>query len=449
MRGNGIVALLGGALLIVGAATNARASLLEAKCESGKYKCMAKLAPGLMGCYSKDSGKPLAVPDALTPCLVKVKGGFDTALTGCIAKLDAKNATTPCVTLNDAPDLESQADTFTQQMAAAVDTQNSQCTAAGTPYACCTGSGSGTCSSPPAQVLSKCNASKKKCISGKLKGLLGCYSKNAGKPEPDLSHPLLDACLAKVQAKFDGGATPEKGCLRKVQDKLPNDCSTGSAGSDAETDTLEAAIDTWVDNIHPTLSCGNGRVEIGESCDDDGFVNGDGCDDHCRPEVCGDGIVSSLESCDDGNTVNADSCPSDCTVDACTPNSGSHQQATVSFATSGGATVAGISVLVDYPEGKVSIPGSGPAAAPRISGLPSGTSGVTNDYDHLLREVVQHNTPFSTFPAGQLFKIDFETCSGAPALTTGDFTGKCTVAAASNGSGFDVTANVTCSVTVP
>jgi cysteine-rich repeat protein len=192
--------------------------------------------------------------------------------------------------------------------------------------------------------------------------------------------------------------------------------------------------------------CGNSTITAPETCDDGNLIDGDGCDSNCQPSACGNGIQGINESCDDGNTNNNDACPSDCVIDACTPNSGTHQQATVSFA---GVNVAGISVLVDYPEGTVSIPGSGPSASSRISGLPSGTSRVTNDLDHALREVVQDSTPFATFAPGQLFKIDFETCSGAPALMTADFAGKCTVISASDGAGSDVTGSVTCSVTVP
>ena len=69
-------------------------------------------------------------------------------------------------------------------------------------------------------------------------------------------------------------------------------------------------------------------------------------------------------------------------------------------------------MLVDYPEGRVSIPGSGGAVGTRISNLPSGSAGVPNDLDHALREVVQKTTPGAYFTAGQLFRINFETCAG-------------------------------------
>ena len=196
------------------------------------------------------------------------------------------------------------------------------------------------------------------------------------------------------------------------------------------------------------MSAGTHRIDAGETCDDGNRTCGDGCSDTCKTEACGNNTVDCGETCDDGNTSNLDNCPSNCVIAACTPNSGSSQFATVNFATSGPA-VAGIVVFVDYPEGLVSIPGSGgaPPVPSHISGNPAGTSAVPNDLDHALRAVVTENTPGATMPAGQLFRINFETCQGAPAPTAGQFT--CTVLSASNSAGGDITANVTCSVSVP
>ena len=117
---------------------------------------------------------------------------------------------------------------------------------------------------------------------------------------------------------------------------------------------------------------------------------------------------------------------------------------TVNFATS--ASVAGILVLVDYPEGKISIPGSGPVDG-RISGLPASVNAASNDLDHALREFVSKSVPFTSIPAGQLFRVNFETCASAPAPVAGDFT--CTVLSASDPFGALVTGVTTCSVTVP
>jgi cysteine-rich repeat protein len=63
--------------------------------------------------------------------------------------------------------------------------------------------------------------------------------------------------------------------------------------------------------------CGNGRLEIGETCEDGNTVTGDGCDSNCTKTACGNGVQSMNEACDDGNAVDGDGCDSNCTVAAC------------------------------------------------------------------------------------------------------------------------------------
>jgi cysteine-rich repeat protein len=46
--------------------------------------------------------------------------------------------------------------------------------------------------------------------------------------------------------------------------------------------------------------CGNGAVEITETCDDGNTAACDGCSDHCRVEACGNGVIECGEDCDDG-----------------------------------------------------------------------------------------------------------------------------------------------------
>jgi len=389
-----------------------------AKCEAGKIKCANGFWTGLLGCQSKDSGKPDIT--ALNACYAKSQTKYDGGAVpskGCFAKLELKP---PCLTTGDSSLIDSLI------------------TSSGGPVIQTTLALDPTYGPP--STLSKCAASKKKCVTNLVKGLLGCYGKNATKPDP----VLTSACVLKAQTKFTGGADPTKGCFQKLEAKTPNDCLTT-----ADSATLLASTQSYVNNLVATLECGNGRVDAGETCDDGNQTCGDGCSATCKTEACGNNTVDCGETCDDGNTNNFDNCPSDCVIDACTPNSGSSQLTTVNFATSGGAQVAGIVVFVDYAESKVSIPGSGgtPPVPSHITGNPSGTTAVPNDLDHALRVVVTENAPFTTMPVGQLFRVNYETCQGAPAPTAGDFT--CTVISASNQFGADVTANVTCSVTVP
>src|SRR5579871_292350 len=62
--------------------------------------------------------------------------------------------------------------------------------------------------------------------------------------------------------------------------------------------------------------CANGKVEIGEQCDDGNTVSCDGCSSSCRIEACGNGVVECNEECDDGakNGTPGDPCTAQCTL---------------------------------------------------------------------------------------------------------------------------------------
>jgi cysteine-rich repeat protein len=189
-------------------------------------------------------------------------------------------------------------------------------------------------------------------------------------------------------------------------------------------------------------TCGNGTLTAPETCDDSNLVSDDGCDANCQITGCGNGLIVGSETCDDGNTSDQDSCPSDCIVDQCAAQSGTNFTVQVNFA--GSNDVAGITVFLEYPEGAVSIPGSG-ASVPAgvITNLPAFAFGQTNDLDHALIQAVVEG---SSFPAGLLFEIHFETCAGAPVPTAGEFA--CTVLTAGDANLVPI-AGVTCSVAIP
>ena len=78
-------------------------------------------------------------------------------------------------------------------------------------------------------------------------------------------------------------------------------------------------------------TCGNGSVDVGETCDDGNPKSGDGCSSACAIEpgykclvpgaacaaaACGDGIVAGTEDCDDGNGKNSDGCSSICRLES-------------------------------------------------------------------------------------------------------------------------------------
>ncbi len=64
------------------------------------------------------------------------------------------------------------------------------------------------------------------------------------------------------------------------------------------------------------IACGNGILEAGEQCDDGNLVPGDGCSAICTLEaVCGNGTKETGEQCDDGNLTNGDGCSSTCSIE--------------------------------------------------------------------------------------------------------------------------------------
>jgi hypothetical protein len=108
--------------------------------------------------------------------------------------------------------------------------------------------------------------------------------------------------------------------------------------------------------------------------------------------------------------------------------------------------VAALVVLLDYPEGKVNILGSGPGAAPSISVVPAGVSSAVNDLDHKVRVVLTKTTPFQSIAPGGLFHVDFKNCESAPVPTIGEF--PCKVVSASGPTGTSVD-GVTCTASMP
>jgi fibro-slime domain-containing protein len=80
------------------------------------------------------------------------------------------------------------------------------------------------------------------------------------------------------------------------------------------------------------ITCGNGRIDATEGCDDGNTADGDGCTQLCQVESdwscpaagqkctytarCGDGKLSGNEGCDDGNAAPGDGCGASCMVEA-------------------------------------------------------------------------------------------------------------------------------------
>ncbi len=127
--------------------------------------------------------------------------------------------------------------------------------------------------------------------------------------------------------------------------------------------------------------------------------------------VCGNGTIEVGETCDDGNTKDGDSCPSNCRIERCVETSGTRRFA-VFLEGRAETEVQGVTLFVRYPESKISIPsgGSDDPVKRSISDTPPDVLQVPNDLDYGLREVMVGTKPFHP---GRLFTIQFRDCQGA------------------------------------
>jgi len=117
----------------------------------------------------------------------------------------------------------------------------------------------------------------------------------------------------------------------------------------------------------------------------------------------------------------------------------------VSFAVPDSAVIVqGLTLLIDYPEAQVTIPGSGSATTVRqaIINVQSGALSSPFDLDTALREQIAGTA--NPLKPGQLFTINFFDCQGATPPTAADFT--CTVEVATDPLG-GLDTGVTCSIT--
>ena len=101
-------------------------------------------------------------------------------------------------------------------------------------------------------------------------------------------------------------------------------------------------------------------------------------------------------------------------------------------------------LLVEYPDGTVSLPGSGDddSVDERVSMRQTSTTVTVNDLDHKLRVVYSRAAGIQT---GKIFAITFDECEGAGPAPIGAF--GCRVTGCSNVNG-DI-AGCTCAVVEP
>jgi hypothetical protein len=106
------------------------------------------------------------------------------------------------------------------------------------------------------------------------------------------------------------------GCASELPTVPGEETSSGESGSSGAESTV--ALDTSGGETEDTgiePSCGNGIVEAGETCDEQGQTAT--CDEDCTPVDCGDGLVNEAagEECDEGGA--SDTCNLDCTLPHC------------------------------------------------------------------------------------------------------------------------------------
>lgn len=96
---------------------------------------------------------------------------------------------------------------------------------------------------------------------------------------------------------------------------------------------------------------------------------------------------------------------------SCIPVAGSERIVSVSFAAPDGTKVAGVTVLVDYPEQAITIPGKAVDIPPgTVTDVPEGAVAGSNDLDHAFRETIGKA---GELMPGRLFTLHFEDCQGA------------------------------------
>lgn len=256
------------------------------KCAGGKEKCVSTKVAGLLKCHVKAESTGVLDPT----CVQRVKDKFDggpVPPNSCFARQEAHYT---CFTTGDTAALEAKVDAFIDDVVQELDP-----------------------ASPP-PTINRCSAEKKKCVSKKVTGLLGCSSKGAIRGQtPD---PL---CVLKVKTKFDGGAVPAKGCFARAEAKFVGTClTTGDMAA------LEAKVDAFVFDVGSELEplCGNNSTESPfEGCDgtDDaacpGLCRPPGDLNECQCPACGDRDVNQASEVCDRNDDAA--CPGQC-ADDCT-----------------------------------------------------------------------------------------------------------------------------------
>jgi cysteine-rich repeat protein len=379
---------LGVMLLAGGASTaDAQATKESLKCADARLKALSKDYGSKYKCYSKAAQKGLPFdPLCLSKAQTKTTEPFAKALVsgGCADDADFFDQNEECTVVAPVGDTIPDG-----QIGSILNVVNCG-------YPTISGIDDIIADAIPAPATaSKCTAKKVGELGKFVAGIFKCEAKGASK-----NLPTDPVCINRAITKFNDK-------VGKEEAKVGNDCQTTG---DAEFLSSEAfrTFQRIIPLVPRFDGCGNGLVT---------------------------GAPFPVENCDDGNTANIDGCPSDCFIDACTPTS-NPRPVTLTVST---PNIGAVILELDYPEGKVSLPGLGFEAdvTPLIAGI------VTPlDFEHAIRLSA---TDSPDFGQTQVATLNFVDCQGAVAPAVGDFT--CATRDAVDGSGTPISA--TCSVTIP
>jgi cysteine-rich repeat protein len=245
---------------------------------------------------------------------------------------------------------------------------------------------------------------------------------------------IIEGCATSF-GDIDGCA-----CTLEVEERLPPTATPTDDGGPTRTPTQTSTItSTPTQTATPTQTSPATLTPTGPSPTPSVTAT---------PGLCGNGTIDfgAGETCDDGNTEEGDSCPADCIIRSCTP-SGTRIEVEVDFQPPGGVDLAGITVFVRYPDGRVGIPGSAnqPQVGNRIVFQPDNVFVTPNDLDYALRAVM-FEPSLGTIAPPRLLTVEFDVCADADQPGSADFL--CTVEDAADTGGQTV-GGVTCSVRAP
>lgn len=156
------------------------------------------------------------------------------------------------------------------------------------------------------------NASAGVCASATptvVLGVCGDGAVDVGEQCDDGNSVNTDACLNSCVTATCGDSIVQSGVEQCDSNEL-NGASCVSRGFDGGSLTCSACAFNTTACTNAPATCGNGVVNLGETCDDGNSNQNDGCTNLCQAAVCGDGVIrSGSEQCD-GSDLGGASCSS-------------------------------------------------------------------------------------------------------------------------------------------